>query len=286
MSEETPLAKATEYLFSLKYTWEQHALFDIVDLVDQTLSADGNIEGLCEQLEPYRAGAIQVQKHHPALSAKIFDAIIIILSSEEDAVGVLLTQMDRYHYLAFKMLGWLGTKAEAALPTLIANANSPSSDFPLIMHTITRIAGSDSPIIAALNRQLIEYEYFIDRLVERRESGEAALVRQGLWNQNYIQPPDPAEDTTGDATRQHQYNNLLRELPLEQRELIAEIAQQAKDSGIYAVLELLTNPDYRISHNGAELAVFPFGYLLHEDFLTRLEGFPWPEAGATWNLME
>src|SRR5215212_746034 len=124
MSEETPLARAVEYLFSLKYSWEQRALLAVVDLIDQILTADeDNTERLYNQLELYRSGARQIQGHHPDLTAKIFSAIAVVLSGGKDAVDLLLREMARYSYLAVKLIGWLGPQAEAALPTLIANAN-------------------------------------------------------------------------------------------------------------------------------------------------------------------
>jgi hypothetical protein len=288
MSKEEALETAAiEYLFSRTYSWETGALLDIAQLIDGIVSEDGNnLELLLPRLEQYKSGALAVPGHHPKLVNKILDAIITTLSHRERVVHPLLERLDQYHYLAIKMLGWIGPDAELAVPRLIEIANSTSNHAPIAVEAVRRIAGADSSLVTAFSLAVTEYKYFIDSLVERSRWGCARNVREGLWNQNFVQPPDPMKDTAGDEMRQHQYNNVLKELSAEQRGILAEMVQQASDESIFNALVFLTDEKYRLSRNGVALPWFPFGYTMYEDFITRQQGYPWPEEGHESNLLD
>ncbi len=124
---------------------------------------------------------------------------------------------------------------------------------------------------------LEEYQEFVDSLVRRRESVEARRVREGVWHKE--PHPDQARDSellTSVLQEQVKYNELLAGLSQDQRELIAEIVQHARDSSFHDVLVLMTDKDYRLTRNGVELAFEPYGTPSFYDFVARRDGTPWP----------
>ena len=114
-----------------------------------------------------------------------------------------------------------------------------------------------------MRNSLKEYEYFIDGLVKRRNSVEARSVKKGVWHEE--PPPDQAK-----------YNSLLSDLSQEQRDLIADLLQQAREGGMHDFLVFLTDKKYQLSRNGIKLAWEPFGTPAFYDFVARLAGDQWP----------
>jgi hypothetical protein len=68
----------------------------------------------------------------------------------------------------------------------------------------------------------------------------------------------------------------LASLTEAQRNEIALIVQEAKESGIHDLLSLL-NESSALKYKGVELPQEPFGTELHFDFVARAEGDQWPE---------
>lgn len=115
---------------------------------------------------------------------------------------------------------------------------------------------------------LESYKALIDALVRLRPSVEARRVRDGIWHR------DPPDD-------QVKFNRLLRELTPEQREVVAEIAQGARDGGIHDTLVYLNDEinlnNLRLTKSGVELPVEPFGTELYYDWVSRCAGDEWPD---------
>jgi uncharacterized protein DUF6547 len=120
-----------------------------------------------------------------------------------------------------------------------------------------------------MSTPLDEYKTFIDALVKLRPSVSARRVQEGVWHRE--PPPD-----------QVKFNKLLSELSPGQREIVAEIAQGARDSGIHDVLVYLTDQinlrGLRLVRNGVEFPVEPFGTEMYYDWVCRREGDEWPEG--------
>lgn len=117
-----------------------------------------------------------------------------------------------------------------------------------------------------VDESLQEYKQFIDNLVKLRKSILAKRIRDGVWNSNRQALPDHKK-----------YNQLLAALSQEQRELIAEIIQDARDGAIHDTLVLMTDGKYRLSRNNTELAVEPYGTESYYDFVARVAGDTWPD---------
>jgi hypothetical protein len=115
-----------------------------------------------------------------------------------------------------------------------------------------------------MDESLLEYKRFIDRLVGRVLSVEGRRIRSGVWH------PEPPPD-------QHKYNELLRSLSADQRELVAQLVDGARSGGMHDVLVQLTDGDYRLSRKGVELAQEPFGTEVYFDFVARSAGDAWPD---------
>lgn len=109
------------------------------------------------------------------------------------------------------------------------------------------------------------YKALIDALVAVSPDAAATWVRNG----SYPDVPDNED-----------INALLAPLTDEQRQIIARMIQEAKVGGIHdAVVVLLDDGGYRVSRDGIELPYQPFGTESHFDYIARLDGPDWSEAG-------
>lgn len=117
-----------------------------------------------------------------------------------------------------------------------------------------------------MNPQLALYKTFIDGLVERRHGVLGQWIRKKGW-------PDLPEN--------REINELLSKLTPKEKEVVARIAQQARDGGIHDTLVLLNERmnlnGLRIAENGVEMAVEPYGTELFWDWVARCAGDKWPE---------
>jgi hypothetical protein len=118
-----------------------------------------------------------------------------------------------------------------------------------------------------MNIQLKYYKEFIDALVELvKHNPTAHWVRKGKW----AHIPD-----------KDRFEPFLSSLTDDQRALVAEIAQDAREGGIFDVIEYLHVEidlrGLRISRDGVELAVEPYGTELFWDWIARRDGSQWPE---------
>ena len=112
------------------------------------------------------------------------------------------------------------------------------------------------------------YKKFIDDLVRIIPSVNARWVREHRdW------PKTPKNE---------RINAALSDLTEEQREVLAELLQHARNGGIHDTLAYLdgqTNlENLRMSWAGVELPVEPLALELHEMWVARRGGSPWPDA--------
>lgn len=117
-----------------------------------------------------------------------------------------------------------------------------------------------------MNAHLKEYREFVDALVKKRVCVLAQWAKESGW------PRSPENE---------RFNQFLSELTLEQREVLAEMLQQARDGGIHDTLAYLNDEinldGLRISRNGIELAVEPYRTEIYFDWMARVGGDDWPE---------
>jgi carboxymethylenebutenolidase len=139
-----------------------------------------------------------------------------------------------------------------------------------------------------MSTPLDEYKPFVDGLVKIRPSVEARWVVEKGWPK--IELTDPMYRTLSPAARKlrdeaHQrnehINHFLAELTAEQREILADIVQEARDSGIHDTLVYINDSinlsGLRLSVNGIELAIEPYGTEMYFDWTARREGDEWPD---------
>lgn len=114
---------------------------------------------------------------------------------------------------------------------------------------------------------LSEYKKFITDLVKRQPSVIARAIREN----GHLYPLE----------RNQELNHLLAQLSSEQREIIAQLVQRSRDGGIHDTLAYLADEinlgGLRLSRNGMELAIEPYGTEMYFDWLARLAGDDWPE---------
>lgn len=117
-----------------------------------------------------------------------------------------------------------------------------------------------------MNKQLELYHKFIDDFVRIRPCVLVKWVKERGW------PKLPENE---------KINKFLSEITLEQKEIISELVQTARDGGIHDVLVYLNDDinlnNLRISKEGVEFAIEPYGTEIYYDWVCRYEGDKWPE---------
>jgi hypothetical protein len=117
---------------------------------------------------------------------------------------------------------------------------------------------------------LEDYKALIDALVRRRPSVLARWVTEGRgW-------PDLPENRA--------INEFLGSLTSSQKAIVAQLLQEARDSGMHDVLAYLNDEinlaGLRLVRNGQELPVEPYGTEMYYDWVSRREGDTWPDEKA------
>lgn len=116
---------------------------------------------------------------------------------------------------------------------------------------------------------LQRYQDFVDGLVKRREGVLPDWIRGNGW------PHFPENE---------QVNTLLSKLTPEEKDAVARIAREARDSGIHDTLVFLQEQmdlkGLRLVMDGAELPVSPHGTEIYWDWGERADGVPWPAPPA------
>ncbi len=117
-----------------------------------------------------------------------------------------------------------------------------------------------------MNSSLAAYQEFIDGLTHIRRSVEADWIRRKTW-------PKVREN--------QQVNKLISDLTPEQRSVMAEMIQSARDSGIHDFLASLNDEirlrGLQLSRRNVILAIEPYGTELYWDWWSRCNGDPWPD---------
>jgi hypothetical protein len=119
-----------------------------------------------------------------------------------------------------------------------------------------------------------QYRAFVDALVERRRLGLGNATKR-------VRPklPDLPLDAH-DSARNTQINRVLNEMTPEQLEVVRLIADQSFEGGMHDVLFFLQEQrdfeELRILRNGVDISRAPYEEI-HYDWLSRLQGEPWPE---------
>jgi hypothetical protein len=115
------------------------------------------------------------------------------------------------------------------------------------------------------------YKDFIDVLAADavRRSVVAQWVRE--WG---AEGPQSTQTTP-------QFDELMSHFNPEQRQIMAYLLQQEHDSGMFNVLAYLSDQmslrGLRLTRDGVELPVEPFGMTLYEDWIRRIAGDRWPD---------
>ena len=113
----------------------------------------------------------------------------------------------------------------------------------------------------------MKYQALIDAIVERNECVLARRVREGnLWLEQ-------AEHS--------KFNNLVASLPQEQRELLSDLLQSARNGGIHDVLVVLSEKmnleDLKLVQDAEEIPNEPYGTEIYFDWVARSAGEDWPK---------
>lgn len=113
---------------------------------------------------------------------------------------------------------------------------------------------------------LEKYREFVDGLVERRDGVLPRWIREKGW------PQLPENENI---------NALLSRLKPDEREIVAQIAREARDGGIHDTLaylqEQMDSKNLRLVMDGLELPVSPHDTEIFWDWVARANGDAWPE---------
>jgi len=116
-----------------------------------------------------------------------------------------------------------------------------------------------------MSKPIEEYKQFIDDMVDLKESAVSTWVQEKGF-------PDTLENK--------KKNELLSSFTLEQKKFIADLINDAKESGIHDVLFYLNeqqlNENFKIVKNDIEFPIEPFGTEINFDFIARTEEDDWP----------
>jgi len=109
------------------------------------------------------------------------------------------------------------------------------------------------------------YRELIDELVRQCLSGQGSIgprrARAGVWNAHITKEDDPD---------QHEYNELLARLSLEDRGVLAKLLNDEFYSGVHTALVALHEAGIPPFDDGYEGTPF-------HDFVGRLNGWDWPD---------
>ncbi len=112
-----------------------------------------------------------------------------------------------------------------------------------------------------MNRKIDSYKEFIDTAVSIKEAAPATWIIKGAY------PDVPANEYR---------NKVIASFTTEQRQEIAKMIQEAKDSGVHDLLALISDTA-EVRYKGVDLPKEPFDTELYFDFAARSEGDSWPE---------
>ena len=122
------------------------------------------------------------------------------------------------------------------------------------------------PLLESCPTAIEDYRALIDEIARYRNCVSSRWVRERRrW-------PDLPENKPIEA--------FLESVSDEHREVLAQMLQDACDEGAHTVLAVLTDEinlsGYRLTRNGRELPVEPYGTQLYWDWLARADGDEWP----------
>jgi hypothetical protein len=120
---------------------------------------------------------------------------------------------------------------------------------------------------------IAHYKKFIDGLVQSL-CGTERQIRE--WSDSKPKPY---------VTHEH-FDRLMAQFSEEQRQAIAELVHDAYVEGKFEVLRHLSDTIYfekvRLSLNGNEIPVEPFGMTMYQDWVGRVSGeYVWPDERDT-----
>ncbi|MBB6482681.1 DUF6547 family protein [Spirochaeta isovalerica] len=117
-----------------------------------------------------------------------------------------------------------------------------------------------------MNKRLEYYKQFIDDLVKLKPTVLKRWVLEKGW---------PKLDEN------KKINKFLSRLKQEDKEILCELLQQARDGGIHDTLVYLNEKiilnEFKLYKGDTQLAVEPYGTELFWDWVARSEGDEWPE---------
>ena len=117
-----------------------------------------------------------------------------------------------------------------------------------------------------MSKRLEYYKQFIDDLVKLKSSVLKQWVLYTGW---------PKTDEN------KKINKFLSRLKLEDKAILCELLQQARDEGIHDTLVYLNEQinlnEFKLYKGDTQLAIEPYGTELFWDWTARSEGAEWPE---------
>lgn len=115
-----------------------------------------------------------------------------------------------------------------------------------------------------MSKELERYKRLVDGLVDLSGSVTAKRVRSGAGLHTGL--PNNAL-----------YNELISSLTEKQRDLVAELLDDSRSSGIHDFFVFLDSGGYQLETEGIRIPQNPFGTELCFDYISRKEGDPWPD---------
>ncbi|MEK7953999.1 DUF6547 family protein [Luteolibacter soli] len=110
-----------------------------------------------------------------------------------------------------------------------------------------------------MSAELDAYKKFVDGLVNYK--GSVTYIIDAFETKRWNHPPSA----------------ILNDLPDEVREAVVSVMRKAAETAIHDVLVQIVDGEYALERDGVRLACRPFDGALHDDFIARVDGIPWPD---------
>jgi len=117
-----------------------------------------------------------------------------------------------------------------------------------------------------MNPRLALHKDFTEKLVARRNGVLGRWVKGKGWP---------------DLPKNRPINQFLAKQSAEEKDLLVELLQEARDGGIHDTLVVLHEEmanGARLVKDGVEMAFEPYGTEIYVDWVARSEGDLWPES--------
>jgi len=130
----------------------------IIDIIDRIfMDLNNRAEFSADMLRAYCSKASTLRNYDQKMVEATIELVTSILTEDTQIIPLLISKLSDYRdrVLAATMLGWLGSKAHAAIPTLVGHASGQGPATEAAKQAILRIGQAAWAITAALDDSIV-----------------------------------------------------------------------------------------------------------------------------------